>query len=332
MAHRLSSNSGKAEFAYVGETPWHGLGEQVSEHMTPADAVARVLPWTVSTRPIAYPTIEGGAFDRDGGAVRVIARDDSHTMLGVATKTYQPIQNAQAGDVADALIAEGAKCVETIGALDDGARCFMLLTLDKSGFEVKAGDTVLPYFLLRWGHDGQTTLAGKLTAIRVVCHNTLTAAGKAYSFDVRHTASAKLRIDDAREAMGLARKAYVVARDEYRTLAARSITRGQAVEYFGTVFPIPNVIDVSEEGDERLARWNAVQTRLLDMFQGAGKGADMAGTTAWGAYNAVTEYLDHVYPATVAGKVSATRQQSVLFGSYATVRDFGYRAALALAN
>lgn len=336
MAHRLSIRNGKAEFAYVGETPWHGLGEAVPVHMRVGEAFAKVLPWTVSTRPVRYQGAEGGAFDTDAGNLRIIARDDTGAMLGAATKSYQPVQNHQAGEVVEALVAEGAECIETIGALDGGARCFTLVALDRSGFEVRSGDAVLPYFLLAWGHDGRHPVAGKVTTVRVVCHNTLTAAGfgegrwsKTAGFSFKHHASARLRIDEAREALGLARKAVDATREQYARLAGAAITRDAAAGYFADVLPAPaDITGDAGVNDEKLARWNAVQDRLLSLYEGAGRGA--APGTAWGAYNAVTEYLDHVYPVKADGKVSADRQQSVLFGAYADVRDAAFAGALAL--
>jgi phage/plasmid-like protein (TIGR03299 family) len=339
MAHRISKATGKAEFAYTGERPWHGLGEQVPGHMTVAEAFARVLPWTVSTRPVAYPVSEGGAYVNVAGNARAIVRDDTHTFLGMATKSYQPVQNAQAGEIVDALVAEGAECVETIGALDDGARCFTLVALDRTGFDVKAGDTVRPYFVLAWGHDGRHPVAGKLTTVRVVCHNTLTAAGfgegkwsASGGFSFKHHASAALRIDEAREALGLARRAVDATRAEYQALAAASITPLQAADYFKATLPAPCDVDmsagVSDADLTRLAKWEGIQRQIGALYAGAGEGA--APGTAWGAYNAVTEYLDHVYPVLANGKVSRERQQSVLFGAYAGIRDTAYAGALAL--
>jgi phage/plasmid-like protein (TIGR03299 family) len=337
MASRISYRNGKAEFAYTGQDPWWGIATKVEHHMGVAEAFAQVLPWTVSLREVAYKGYAGQLVNH-GGNVRVIARDDDDTPLGVATLTYHAIQNSQAGEIVEALVAEGAECIETIGALDEGARCFALVALDKSGFEVRPGDTVLPYFLLAWGHDGRHPVAGKLTHVRVVCHNTLTAAGfgegrwrQASGFAFKHNASAKLRIEEAREALGLARKAVEVTQEAYAALAATRISPAQATGYFAGVLPAPidagPYADLTPAQEASLERWEAVQARLLTLYEG-GKGA--VPGTAWGAYNAVTEYLDHVYPVLANGTVSTARQQSVLFGAYADTRDDAYESALAL--
>jgi phage/plasmid-like protein (TIGR03299 family) len=352
MAHRLSIRNGKVEMAYTGQTPWHGLGEKVDHFQTVAEAFARTLPWTVSLREISYAGYAGGMIPSKANT-RIIARDDDDTQLGVATVSYMPVQNAQAGEIVEALVAEGAQCIETIGALDDGARCFTLVNLDKTGFEARPGDTVKPYFVLAWGHDGRHPVAGDLTTVRVVCHNTLTAAGFGDSgawrkpIHFKHTASAKLRLDEAREALKLARKALATTREQYSTLAAARIAPQAALDYFGQAFQAPvqgtslqftgdsriTLIapkDADQKAVEAIDKWDAVQRRLVSLYAGEGKGANIAGPTAWGAYNAITEYLDHVYPVTSNGTVSTTRQQSVLFGTYADVRTSAYDAALAL--
>ena len=53
--------------------------------------------------------------------------------------------------------------------------------------------------------------------------------------------------------------------------------------------------------------------------------------TAWAAYNAVTEWVDHHYPLLQSGKVSETRTASVLFGRYAELKKRALAEALTLA-
>jgi phage/plasmid-like protein (TIGR03299 family) len=362
MSARISYRNGRAEFSYTGDAPWWGLADKVDRHQTVSEAFARTLPWTVSLREVRFSTLDangGRAFDADGGNLRVIARDDNNAMLGYATKSYREIQNSQAGEVVDALVAEGAECIETIGALDEGARCFCLVSLSRTGFEVGAGDRVNPYFLLAWGHDGRHPVAGKLTSVRVVCNNTLTAAGfgegrwsTAAGVSFKHNASAKVRIDEAREALGLARKATEETQAAYKRLLARALTTTEARDYFASLFPYPAAAQAGETTETTIARlMGGASSSARDIAKAAreamervdetrdvlahllarGKGASMAGQTAWGAYNAVTEFVDHVYPVKANGDVSSTRQQSALFGSYADLKADAFDSALALA-
>jgi phage/plasmid-like protein (TIGR03299 family) len=337
MAHEISSVSGRAEIAYCGTTPWHGLGTKVDGLQT-ADAMlaAAGLTWTVSTQPLY---LDGGILVPSHVAIR---RDDTGVVLGVASTRWAPIQNSQAAGVTDALVTEGGAHVEVAGALGQGERCWMLAHIP-GDFEVVKGDQIRPYFLLAWGHDGKHGLAGKLTTIRVVCNNTLTAAGfgkgqkwsESADIYVRHTKGAALQIEAARTALGIAKKQVEQTADAYRLLAATSLTEAVAANYFASVFPTPERAQQDDEGtyQERLARWTATQDKLAALYQ-VGVGSDIPGVrgTAWAAYNAITEWADHVYPVLQSGQVSTVRQQSVAFGAYGEVKARALAGALALAG
>ena len=91
---------------------------------------------------------------------------------------------------------------------------------------------------------------------------------------------------------------------------------------------VDHMTDQAKRSIERTDETRETLRYLLDH----GKGSELAGRTAWGAYNAVTEYVDHVYPITQNGTISATRQQSILFVSYQKVKDAALSDALALVN
>ena len=205
MAHQISEVSGRAEIASAGATPWHGLRVKVDGLQTAADMLRHAgLEWGVGLQQVCR---------QDGRPVdgfRFTVREDCDVVLGVVTEHYQLIQNTQAAEVMDALVTEGGAHAEVAGALEAGQRCWMLAHIP-ADFEVAAGDEVRPYILMAWGHDGKHGLAAKLTPIRVVCNNTLTAAlGRKWSSTadvyVRHHRNASVRIEEARRAMGLIRK------------------------------------------------------------------------------------------------------------------------------
>src|SRR5262245_2888588 len=316
MAHQISEVSGRAEIAYAGETPWHGLGVKVDGLQTAAPMLQHAgLEWSVGLQPVCR---------HDGRAVdgwRFTVREDCDVVLGVVTEHYAPIQNSQAAEVMDALVTEGGAHVEVAGALEAGQRCWMLAHIP-ADFEVTTGDAVRPYVLLAWGHDGKHGLAAKLTPIRVVCNNTLTAAlGRKWSSAadvyVRHHRNAAIRIQEAQRAMGLIRKKVEATQVAYTQLVSTPI---DAAEYFARVFKAPERTPSAgdDKYDDKLARWTAHQQRLLQLYE-AGLGNDLPGVrgTAWAALNAISEWADHHYPVLESGKVSSSRTTSVLFGHYA---------------
>jgi Domain of unknown function (DUF932) len=52
-------------------------------------------------------------------------------------------------------------------------------------------------------------------------------------------------------------------------------------------------VDVETLEAPKKARESKAYKRILQLFDGAALGSEMAGQTLWGAVNAVTEYVDH---------------------------------------
>lgn len=331
MSDRINITNGKASIAYTGETPWHRLGQYKGATPIPIREIqpAAGQDFTVEVQPIFL------ANQIKIPSHRAVVRTDTGVTLGVVTPKYFPIQNAQCGEIADALIAEGGAFAEVAGVLDDGQRAWILLKLPDS-FEVTKSDLVDPYFLLCWGHDGKHGVAGKLTPVRVVCHNTLTAAGfgdgqkwsKSADIYLRHRKGAALQIEEAHKALGLVRKQVAMVTDTYRALAMQAITDPQVTEYFKGVFPAPEqaVDETPEAFIQRMERWLGRQEALRGAYE-HGPGSAEAIGTAWGAYNAITHYLDHIYPVTQKGEISQARTESILFGAYSEVRATALKAA-----
>lgn len=326
MAHNLTINGKTVEMAYAGETPWHGLGNALPALATVEEMQrAAGLFWTVRKAPM---------FDERGIVVpgfQAVARDDNNVVLGVVSNQYHIIQNAQAFETLDALIAEGAATVETAGSLGDGFRVWALSKVP-GDFRVIGEDAVNAYFLLDWRHDGNGGLSGRLTPIRVVCQNTLSAAtGGRAAFSIRHAANAKLRIEEAHRALGIVRHRMEETTEAYRALAAKPVTESVAKSYFASLFQpkAQGEEETVESFIRRMETFDGQQDELLALFE-SGAGAEYGRGNAWGAYNAVTEWVDHRYPVLQNGKVSDTRQESALFGTYAKVKQDALDVALAL--
>lgn len=351
MSHQISFANGRAEMAYTGDTPWHKLGVKVDGlQTTTAMLAAAGMGWTVGTFPLFCNS-------REVEGHKAIVRNDTLAVLGVATDRYTPIQNAQAGEIMDALITEGGAHVEVAGALDDGKRCWLLAHIP-ADFDVVTGDRVRPYMLLAWGHDGQHGVAGKLTNVRVVCNNTLTAAGfgagrkwsAVADVYLRHSGRVDLRVSDARKALGVIRRQVEQTAEAYQSLATRTLTGDEVRDYFAAVFPYAkaaagaagetdaesiarlmgsSVDTLRRQAEEARARVDEMRETVARLM-GSGRGSEYAPGTAWGAYNAVTEYTDHVYPVLKSGEVSAHRQASVAFGAYGDLKARALTTALDL--
>jgi phage/plasmid-like protein (TIGR03299 family) len=325
MAHQIDETTGQAAIAYIGSTPWHGLGKRI----TPTQArdldyvrIAAGLDFTVDARGIAF--LQDGAWQATPKGQAVV-RTDTNAVLGIVGPSYTVVQNAQALDVLRPAVEELGLTVAVAGALQGGAIGWALAQLPQSVDVTGTGDTVNGYALFRWSHDGTVGIVGDLTPIRVVCQNTLNAAlnGKtAGVVRVRHTASAERKLDEAARIVTKLTESLIATGETFTSLANRRLSTREVVAYIESVIP--------QEGDKLSDVVKARRATVAQLLE-TGVGASLAspdGPTAWGAYNAVTEYFDHVRPAEAKSPSGRQRaNESALFGGNNDVKRFALAQA-----
>jgi phage/plasmid-like protein (TIGR03299 family) len=162
MAHMIDL------LAWTGQTPWHGLGRELPRHASVEDMIRfGGLDWQVVPRPLVM-------FDGDGNGATVagfkaLTRSDRPDVtLSVVSEGYGEVQNADALSLAAAAVGESNACAEVCGALDEGRRIFVVLSMHEAGFDV-LGEQVSPYIVCYAGHDGSTAVGFRFTPVRVVC-------------------------------------------------------------------------------------------------------------------------------------------------------------------
>lgn len=326
MAHNLATTNGKSAFAYCGEAPWHGLGRQLDAPATAQEAItAAGLDYEVQMTPIAtYDglTVEGR---------RAVVRYDRQEVLGVVSDRYVPVQNRQAFGFLDAVVADGGLRYHTAGALGKGEKVFLLAKLPHSIRVKNSDDLVDKYLLLSNAHDGSAALRVFFTPIRVVCQNTLSTAerqGRGQGVSVLHKGNLEGKIREAQEVLGLARRFFDDAAAVIDRLAGHSPTSTQLAAYFQELYPDP------QEGKDN-ARALKTRSDLQRLFE-EGVGHDQPGVkgTTWAAYNAVTEYVDHVRMARGRDDRdrASRRLDSIWFGGGAKVKARAWDLALEMAT
>ena len=101
---------------YVREKPWHGLGTEVQEAPTSADALIYAgLDWEV---------IQKNVYTEDGSLIagyKVNTRSTDDVPLGIVSDRYKVVQNEDAFQFTDDLLGAGVT-YETAGALQVAAR------------------------------------------------------------------------------------------------------------------------------------------------------------------------------------------------------------------
>ena len=275
---------------YTGATPWHGLGVQLDNPATAAEAIAAAgLDWDVIQKDVYTRDTLGGF--RAIPNKKAIVREDTDEVFAVMGSGYTPTQNRDAaGPMMDGVIALGEAVYETAGSLFNGRRIFLLMRLPND-IVLSAEDRVQPYILLSNSHDGTTALRIQLTPIRVVCWNTLSAAlrGTSKGFYAKHTRNILSKASEARDILGLADAYYQMFARQVDQLVNTRMTVIEVQDYLQKVYQFKGDKTYADQ-DHRVKA--AYETTIDLLSHPTNTLGGMAGT-AWAAWNAVTYYIDH---------------------------------------
>ena len=328
--HNIDKSNGRENFAYAGKKPWHELGTEVPGLMTVREAlVAGGLDYEVEKRPLF------ACSEQDEGSLPSIlvedhyatVRTDTQQPLGVVGSRYRVVQNRDALSFFDPALGEEAAAIECVGALDSGRRAFMLAKIPEV-VEVVPGDPVERYLLFSNSHDGSSAVEVLFTPIRVVCQNTLSAAlsGKKKRkgrLSIRHTASAKKRLEAAHEVLDNEREYFGRIRSAYEYLAKRDVGRAEVAKFVSELFP--GKLD-KDSGKLRVPTKTRKRRQAVVRAFEESPGSDIAGKTGWGLFNAATWFIDHERPLPEA----SDRWEASVIGSGANLRQKAFDLALAL--
>lgn len=287
---------------YAGrEVPWHGLGTQVDEAPTSADALRLAgLDWEIEKRRIL--TEEGDTIP-DWYAN---TRTSDNSVLGIVGSRYQIVQNREAFEFTDALLGEGVR-YETAGSLRNGRQIWLLAKLESVNI---VGDDFDPYVCFTNTHDGTGAVRACMTPIRVVCNNTLNAAlaGAKRSWSTPHRGNVSARLEEAKQTLMLA-KEYLTALDETADkLANEKITEGQIVVCLANMFQLPNNATARQKQTVETMKDGIVSCMLApDILKFAG--------TKWGFVNAVSDYVGHGDPIRRSKNWRENRWGSIINGA-----------------
>jgi phage/plasmid-like protein (TIGR03299 family) len=326
VAHNLSTVNGKTSFFYYGEAPWHGLGRQLDQPATAQEAIAAAgLDYEVQLTPIATfdgLTVEGR---------RAVVRYDNQTVLGVVSDRYVPVQNSHAFSFLDAVVADSGIRYHTAGALGKGEKIFLLAKLPESIRVKNSDDLVDKFLLLTNAHDGSAALRVFFTPIRVVCQNTLSMAerqGHGQGVSILHKGNLEGKILEAQRVLGLAQRFYDDAAHQIDRLASYYPSVTELGAYFKSLYPDPE----EDKNNSRAVRTREELHRLFE--EGVGHDMPEISRSAWTAYNAVTELVDHQRSGRGRDdqQRASSRLQSIWWGNGAKLKERAWNLALKMAT
>ncbi|WP_455885310.1 DUF932 domain-containing protein [Pseudomonas spelaei] len=320
MAHLIE------QMAYVGATPWHGLGSRLTEKQ-PLEVWQQEagMNWQIQDSPVHFKSEAAGHL----GSIhtfleqKVLYRSDTKAPLSVVSNRYQVVQPREVLEFYRDLTEFSGYELETAGVLK-GGRKFWALARTGQAVTLKGNDQVNGYLLLATSCDGTLATTATPTTVRVVCNNTLSISlnGATHAIKVPH--STRFDPRTVKKQLGIAVSQWDEFMYRMRILAERRVQSKEALGFFMDVLcdtsshdPIPEVLPNKR-----------AMEKVQSLYEGKGRGADLlsARDTAWGLLNAVTEYVDHERRA----RSSEYRIDSAWFGQGAVIKQKALNAALQL--
>jgi len=297
--------------AYVGEVPWHGLGEEVDADTSLDEfRVKAGLDWTVSMRPVQYST--DGMHSAPTLTFKdkfVLARDTDDKPYAVVSGRYKPVQPKQIFEFFRDLLDTYGMRMHTAGSLMDGARIWALAETGDSAF-IKGVDKVDSYLLLNTSYDLTLSTLAQFTSVRVVCNNTLQQALKDSNGRVTIPHMSNFDPESIKDNLGVGREQWNAFTAALNVMAKIKVDSEKAYDVVNKALKVPE-----DPETHALNRFHAAT--IYDLFVTERfKGADIAGQTAWGLLNATTEYVDHYKRARNRGN----RLNSAWFGEGANIK------------
>lgn len=330
MGHNIAqTKNGKWMTAWTGDTPWHHLGQQSEGLMTATEALAAAhLDWEVTKLPLEYKGSDD-LYDviPDTYGVFRVDEDGEYIPLTRSTavgRVWKPFQNVEAFSFLDDLTNTLEAKIEVCGALGNGEKVWVLAKLPES-IVIDNADVVDQYILIVNSHDGSGSVKIFLTPVRVVCNNTLTLAlsKRSGGYNIRHTGKLHGRVDEAREALGMINKDFYEWGEQAASLLDIDLTEHQMEMYFIDALDLTH----NKEGNLTTRSQNLLNTVKSNLNNTTNKVGSMAGT-AWAAYNALTEAIDHQFTKLANGEKSQKRMESALFGTFARKKGKAFELAL----
>lgn len=345
MAHLVET------MAFVGDTPWHGLGNPLSPNQ-PIEVWAQQagVDWRIESSNVSYmaKNERGQNILMPYEEQRVLYRSDTHAPLSVVSQRFQEVQPKEILEFYRDLTEQSGFELETAGVLKGGRKFWALARTGQSA-ALKGKDVSNGYILLATACDGTLATTAQFTSIRVVCNNTLAIALKGQNSNagvVKVPHSTKFDAEKIKQQLGISVRAWDEHMYEMKQLSQRKVTQNEAAAYFDAVFN-NTAMSIAEQDDNIIQFYRDVATqaqanskekpepnaksmsKAMEMFNGQGRGASLSSVkdTAYGLLCSITEFVDHERRAMSTDH----RLDSAWFGAGAALKQRGLEQALYLA-
>lgn len=243
---------------------------------------------------------------------KYVTRGEGGPVLGSLKDSYHLFHNEDLFGIAEAIgtaALEDGRDVRFLsgGQLQGGRRVYLLADLGQP--RELAGDPspLVRYMTLLSSHDGSGSVKVLGTLNRWFCTNAvraveMEAAAGAAAFSFRHTSRIKTRLRDARKAMTAALLQHDATEARIAEMIATPVKQPAVSEYLAQ-FALAMVVAKADPQRRHLAGMSPQREFAVNRVEGELRRVYESPTcegirdTAWGAFSAAVEYLDHVRPA-----------------------------------
>lgn len=280
------------------------------------DIRRRLFSWKAISAPVFVrvpATIEDASgVDDEGNPYKfiqaknrqAILRDDTNDLMEIFKDGYRShqydewlIQNL--ANIVDDEINFGSA-----GLLKNGAVAFVSLEMPES-VEVISGFSVRPHLLATTSHNGQLATTYKSVSTFVVCDNThaMAMSENTSQFKARHSKNSGMRIQSARDALGIVHKMTDDIVAEVLALSAHKVSETEFLSVLDALAPIPTDEDTAKSA---LTKAENKRDEIVALYNGDSRVAPWKGT-ALGVLQAFNTYNHHV-----AGRASNRAERNMM--------------------
>ena len=276
--------------AYVGEQPWHGIGNRLQPNQSIDDWKKLAgMDWQIEESDVRYV-----AGSNNLGVIhafpdnKVLYRSDTRHPLAVVSKRFKVVQPGEILEFYRDLTAHSGFELETAGVLREGRKFWALARTGQSA-TLKGRDRVNGYLLLATACDGSLATTAQFTSVRVVCNNTL-----------------QISLGESKGAIKVSHRSHFDAEAVKRQLGIAVSSWDGFAARMKALAECPVDPDSVEGLLRRVLTYTAPDTKapivneqalanVRALYDGGGRGALLASSrgTAWGLLSGVTEYVDH---------------------------------------
>lgn len=298
MSHELEFDQQGARFVFkTGQSPWHGLGAEITDPMDIPAALrlARLADWNLRKEPIYVRDEDRKVFRQVKNGHVAVYRPGDGKPLGIVGTDYEIFSNEETFLGLGSALGQLGLPVLTAGSLREGSRTFMCFEHPETA-SLPNGDMIKGHLLISTSHDGSLALQASDVEIVVVCSNTLSAAlgGAASIFRIKHTRNMRDSIAEAQRLLSKAQSAREAKLAAASKLLGIHLSRADWTSFLETLVPLPALAEGVDPDKDRTTS-NVIRLRdTLDTIYLTHPTQANKLDTAWGAYNAITFYTNHL--------------------------------------